>query len=197
MGKNRIIEAAVDLFGERGYAATTLRDIAARCDMRAPSIYAHFPNKEALLTAAREAVAREHREHFEAIAERVSGLPPLERLRSLLTAVLDYYSDRPTLVRFHLRTTALMAERGFAELEEDFRAEEDLLEKTIQHAYEQGVADGSMRPGRAEALAALVLCLMDGLFLQLAYYEPAEHRRRFELVWTQVETALAVNGEPR
>jgi AcrR family transcriptional regulator len=50
----RILDAAEALFAERGYAGTTLRDVAARVGLRIPSLYNHFPSKDALYAAVLE-----------------------------------------------------------------------------------------------------------------------------------------------
>jgi AcrR family transcriptional regulator len=50
----RILDAAEALFAERGYAATTLRDVAAAVGLRIPSLYNHFPSKDALYAAVLE-----------------------------------------------------------------------------------------------------------------------------------------------
>ena len=47
----RILDAAEQLFAERGYAATTLRDVAERVDLRIPSLYNHFASKDSLYAA--------------------------------------------------------------------------------------------------------------------------------------------------
>lgn len=50
----QILDAAEDLFAERGFAGTTLRDVATRVGIQIPSLYNHFENKEALYAAVLE-----------------------------------------------------------------------------------------------------------------------------------------------
>lgn len=50
----RILDAAEELFAERGYNGTTLRDVATRVGVRPPSLYNHFASKDALYAAVLE-----------------------------------------------------------------------------------------------------------------------------------------------
>lgn len=47
----KILQQAAVLFSERGYDALTLRDIAQACDIKAPSLYNHFKDKQTLYRA--------------------------------------------------------------------------------------------------------------------------------------------------
>lgn len=49
--RDRILEAALDLFATHGFAGTSMRQIAAAVGMRASSLYNHFDGKAAILSA--------------------------------------------------------------------------------------------------------------------------------------------------
>ncbi|PGQ37584.1 TetR/AcrR family transcriptional regulator, partial [Bacillus thuringiensis] len=46
--KERILEAAISLFGEKGYSSTTTREIAEKAKVSEVTIFRHFGNKEKL-----------------------------------------------------------------------------------------------------------------------------------------------------
>ena len=53
----RIVEAAIDLFGEHGYEHTSTRDIAARAGVNTPALQYYFENKEGVYRACAEHIA--------------------------------------------------------------------------------------------------------------------------------------------
>jgi AcrR family transcriptional regulator len=57
--KAAIVNAATRIFGERGFAATTMDDIAAAARVAKGAVYHHFPTKEALFEAVFEQVSLE------------------------------------------------------------------------------------------------------------------------------------------
>jgi AcrR family transcriptional regulator len=52
--KGRILDTAIAIFGERGFEACTMRDLAAEVGIKAPAIYNHYGSKEDVLAAAME-----------------------------------------------------------------------------------------------------------------------------------------------
>jgi AcrR family transcriptional regulator len=82
-----LVRAAGRLFREQGYAATTIRDIAAAVGMRSGSPFYHFKSKEDML----KTVVLEGMQSALAAIEAVLAqrLPPRETFHALIRAHLD------------------------------------------------------------------------------------------------------------
>ncbi|MDQ6822173.1 MAG: TetR/AcrR family transcriptional regulator [Actinomycetota bacterium] len=65
-----ILEAAVELFAQRGYHATSMRDIAAAVEVRAAGIYHWYESKEAILLKLQDAFIIDLRAEVQAGIER-------------------------------------------------------------------------------------------------------------------------------
>ena len=97
-----VIEAAGRLFGERGYEATRLDDIAAAAGVTKPIVYRHFDSKRALYLALLE----RHREDLATFATLVPTEGSAEeRLRAVLEAWLDYVEAHSYAWRMLFRDT--------------------------------------------------------------------------------------------
>jgi TetR/AcrR family transcriptional regulator, regulator of cefoperazone and chloramphenicol sensitivity len=68
----RIIEAAIELFGEHGFAAASTREIAARAGVNAPALQYYFENKEGVYRACAEHIADAVWAHFEPVVRRAA-----------------------------------------------------------------------------------------------------------------------------
>jgi len=49
--KEKILDNALELFSEKGYTAVSMRDIADKVGIKAPSLYKHYANKQAIFDA--------------------------------------------------------------------------------------------------------------------------------------------------
>ena len=56
--RERLVVAAVDLFTERGYDATTVAQIAERAGVTKSTFFRHFPDKRELLVAGQQTLSR-------------------------------------------------------------------------------------------------------------------------------------------
>ncbi|MDL5158658.1 TetR/AcrR family transcriptional regulator [Actinomycetospora termitidis] len=80
----RIVAVAAEVFGERGYEASTLEEVAERLDVTKGSLYYYFAGKDELATAAIETLGTDWTERLEALATSTGDRPRDERLRALL-----------------------------------------------------------------------------------------------------------------
>ncbi len=90
MPKTRIYEAAIKLFGEQGYSATTMRDISDAVGVLPGSLYTHISSKEALLL---EIVETGIERYLDAIRPCVESDQPVdERLAATIHAYVEVLS---------------------------------------------------------------------------------------------------------
>jgi AcrR family transcriptional regulator len=88
--RERILDAAAKLFSERGYAAVTLRDIAATVGIRHTSLYHHVPGgKEELFV---EVTERHLHQHRRGLAEIMTQAAP--DVRSQLYAAAQWFMSQ-------------------------------------------------------------------------------------------------------
>jgi AcrR family transcriptional regulator len=85
--RSLILEAALDLFRERGYEAATMRAVAERAGVALGNAYYYFRSKEQLIQAF---YARAHEEHLAASSEVLAAERDLKaRLLGVLRAKID------------------------------------------------------------------------------------------------------------
>ena len=83
--RDRIIGAAMDLFWEKGYGATSIADLLKAAEVNSGSLYHFFPGKQDVLLAVLEAYRTGIRERL--LAPAWEGVDdPLERIFALLAA---------------------------------------------------------------------------------------------------------------
>jgi AcrR family transcriptional regulator len=160
---------ASDLFRERGYAATSIRDIARALSVQGASLYAHVTSKEDVLWAIVERAAG----RFEAAADRAEHEAearrpgdPAEALGALVRAHVEVLTaDVDEAGVFVTEWRALGPERRAAIL-----TRRDAYERRFRTRIAEGIAVGAFGlTDRAVASSAL-LSAVNGV---ATWYDPA------------------------
>ncbi len=95
--RDRVLQVAQTLFAERGYRGTSLRDIAKRIGIKAPSLLHHFPSKQQLYLAVLDRM-------FQSIEDAANALAWARedrqaQMRQAITDAIDFMVARPDFVR--------------------------------------------------------------------------------------------------
>ena len=95
--RDRVLQVAQVLFAERGYRGTSLRDIAKRIGIKAPSLLHHFPSKQQLYLAVLDKMFESLEDAANAIAWGRESRQ--ERMRQAVADAIDFIASHPDFVR--------------------------------------------------------------------------------------------------
>ena len=179
--QDAVLTAAVRLFNERGYEATSMGDLADRLGITKSSIYHHVSGKQELL---RMAVDHALDGLFEA-ADEVAALdaPALARLELLIRRSVLVLADRLEFV------TLLLRVRGNTAVEQQALLRRRVFDAAVTELVKQAQAEGGIRPDIDPATAARLLF---GMVNSLAeWYRPS---RGGAEVMADTVTTMAFDG---
>ncbi|CAL9370182.1 TetR/AcrR family transcriptional regulator [Streptomyces sp. enrichment culture] len=175
--KERLLQAAVELVGERGYEATTLGDIADRAGSARGLVSYYFPGKRQLVQSAVHRLM--HRTLEEALEREPRTGEGRERLARAIDAILGLARDRPVLMRQHM-AGLLQAEVGFVPCPEQRRLAELLRDTVARHGSQDVDRDYPML--RAQLMGAVFAALVPGVPMPVPELR-AELFERYRLDW--------------
>ena len=133
--RQRILQAAVQAFSEKGYAQATIAEIAHKAGVADGTVYEYFKNKEDVLVSIAE---ERFREHLEQLNQTFSGNTPQKKLWLFMLNHFQQYLDDPnfavvflTMIQFNRRFYQSRAYKS----QHNYVIE---LEKLIQEVINEG-----------------------------------------------------------
>ena len=152
----KIKQAALELFARHGFAAVTMRQIAARVGVQAGAIYNYTPDKQALLFDLL-------RGHMADLLARwaVEQVPhdPVAALDHFVAFHLDFHIQRPDLVFISYMELRNLTEENFKEIEEMRRR----YEKIVYDMIRQGVLSGDFQVPDAKITSFALIAMLTGV----------------------------------
>ncbi|CAM5337533.1 TetR/AcrR family transcriptional regulator [Streptomyces abikoensis] len=140
--RSRIETAAARLFGERGYAATTIDDIAAAAGLSKPMLYRHFDSKKELHLELLE-------RHRDGLAAAPPGEPPRggdpdARLRAVLEAWFEQVESSPYTWR--LLSAGTTGDPEVQELQRAIRARQRAAAEALLRQFAPWLPGAELEP---------------------------------------------------
>lgn len=160
---HRLLEAAAEAFADRGFHATTTRDIASRAGLSPAGVYVHFASKEELLYQLSREGHIAARDLLLAAADQAAS--PTEALRAIMATFARWHAE-------HFRV-ARIVQYEFANLTPEHRDAVLALRKQIDGVVRRVVADG-VRTGEFEVddVRDTTLALMSMAVDVARWYDP-------------------------
>jgi AcrR family transcriptional regulator len=179
----RVRDAAVELFAERGFHGTGIRDLAERAGLSSATLYHYMGTKEDLLVS----IMTESLERLLKAGERLTGADPASRITGLVELhVLTHATHRLETRVVDDEMRSLSPDRRTAVV-----ALRDRYEALWQDAIDTGCADGVFHV-RAPKVARLALLEMCGGIAR--WYAPDGPIALEDLALRYAEMALGVLG---
>lgn len=147
---NRILEVAREFFAQRGYAGTTVRDIAVAAEANLAAVGYHFGSKQGLYEQVLRSQVAPLGRRLAQVCRAKS--PPLDRIEAIVHAVFEHIRMRPQMPAIIARELA--SGRGInAAMAGAFREILPVLTGVIV----EGQKDGSIRAGDPTLLTLSVM----------------------------------------
>ncbi len=132
-----LIDAALQLVGEGGPDAVSVREAARRAGVSPGAPFRHFPNRAALMNAVAEEAQRRFRAEIEAVLAEAPTSDPLARFRCLGLAYLRWAMKNPT--HFEIISSRRFFDHDMtAGVSQDNAELIDLTGRTLAEAFAQG-----------------------------------------------------------
>ena len=140
---DEVLDAALDLFIEKGFAATRVEDIAARAGLSKGAVYLYFPSKEAVLEGIVKRAVVPIASSAVEMAGNYAGDP-----RTIITMVMKTVATRLTEPRTIAIPKLMMREMiNFPDFAAMYRTEVlDKVMPLITGLLRTGIAEGYLRP---------------------------------------------------
>jgi TetR/AcrR family transcriptional repressor of nem operon len=163
--RDRIIQAAVTVFSEKGYHRATIADVVQRAGLSVGAIYTHFKNKEELFLHSCDLISGQ------GLDELAIRLAPLTSSADRLRAAVAYYVE--TIDEFEDAPGQVGLVRAWAEAGEEPEVREMLVRRrerlvgAAQLLLREGIEHSDLPSWLdVDAVARGFMALLDGLLLQ-------------------------------
>lgn len=133
--RQRLLTAAVAAFSERGYSATTTRDIAARAGMSPAAVYVHHASKEELLFAIS---SDGHAATLATIRAAATAEDPVRRLEDVVRAFTTWHAEHSAIARIVQYELGALSPDHFAQVAAMRRQIEQVMRMTLTYGTRAG-----------------------------------------------------------
>jgi AcrR family transcriptional regulator len=154
--REEILDAAVRLFAQHGYADTDMQILADTVQVGKGTLYRYFPSKRDLFLAATDQIMRKLRQHVDAVIAGIDDA--LERIRLAVGAFLRFFNDHSAYVELLIQERAYFKDRTTP----TYYQHREVNVKRWQALYRSLIAEGRVRDMPVERITDVISDLVYG-----------------------------------
>ncbi|MFD6454144.1 TetR/AcrR family transcriptional regulator [Nocardia sp. NPDC060220] len=154
--EREIMEQATILFAEKGFAGTTLQDIAKATGLTRPALYHYVANKDDLLARLVTEIAEQPAQILRKINER-ADLDPAQRLREMAMSIALHQLAAPDRFRLLLRSEAELPDA----LANTYRNSKRRVLKEFIAVIDDGIRAGQFYPADSRTAAFGIIGMLN------------------------------------
>lgn len=189
MSKYKIKDVALKLFALKGYESTTMRDIAKEVGIKAPSIYSHYINKEAIFLELVDDLIKQFT--WENIDLNELSKQDSFNLKDVLFDVFSGYYNYFTKNKYQLLFWQRIRFLPPSGLEEKYSTNVLLYDRPVVNVYIDlfglAISKGQLSEKKMEILVlpyfAFVSGYIDSLLIVPTHLTDEQLRLAFEVFW--------------
>ena len=184
----RVRDAALRLFARHGYAAVSMRQIAAEVGVQAGALYNYTADKQSLLFELM-------RDHMVGLLEVVPGdvdAPIDAQLEAFVRFHIEFHHARPDAVFIAYMELRNLDPANFAEIEELRRRYEGVLEAILR----RGAAQGDFDVADPKIATLAVIAMLTGVTTWFRDEGRLSLRDVQSQYWQMVRRAVRASGRP-
>jgi len=151
----RILDAAIKLFMEKGYEQTTIQDIINELgDLSKGAIYHHFKSKEEIIAAVTDELYKDTHQKIDDL-KQLKGSTGLEKLKQMASIPLK----NSNLEQVIIAAPNLLKNPRFL-VQQLYSGEKDIA-PIIRTFIEEGIKDGSVKANYPKQLSEVLILLLN------------------------------------
>jgi len=154
VSRNQLLDAAEEVFGEKGFHDTTLKEVAELAEFSVGSVYSFFESKDDLF---RQIFERRGAEFMPGLHDALSDPKgdPVEQLHALVDFEVGFFRAHPRFGRLYLRYSSAITLSPDRELDMVMQERYEEAMRLQAGLFRRGQRAGTLRKGDAEVLARL------------------------------------------
>lgn len=165
-----VLQAAMQLFAEKGVRQTTMKDICTQADISPGALYRYFASKEDIILAIADLDARDVDQLIAAIE---AGNDLVTTLQDWSDKLIAWQTDE---LSARLRVEFAAESLRNPEVGAAFQGADDLLRSALEAAITRDLKRGRIVSGfEAQTLAFLLQSLLDGIAARTALTDVTDH----------------------